>query len=81
MGMGDGHGVLKSKGNQQGDGGWAVAGIIGSVTVAPVAVFYGGLYAYANYVYNNGQCLKFKIVGIIYYPGSYGGSSGDGYCR
>ncbi len=51
------------------------------------AVPAGGLTAYANYVYNEGHCIKMKLVPapvpglFLYYPGEYWGSDGDGYCR
>jgi hypothetical protein len=45
----------------------------------------GGMAAYATYVYNEGHCIKIKLVPIgayfLYYPGEYWGSDGDGYCR
>ncbi len=56
-------------------GPWYISGIFGSIT------------AWANYVYNEGRCVKVKIIPVSskglanWELGDYGGSHADGYCR
>jgi hypothetical protein len=52
-----------------------------------ISVPFGTITAYANYVYNEGRCIKAKIIPVSskglanWQLGSYGGSHADGYCR
>jgi len=52
-----------------------------------ISVPFGTITAYANYVYNEGRCIKVKIIPVSsnglanWELGSYGGNHAGGYCR
>ncbi len=52
-----------------------------------IAVPFGTITGYANYVYNEGRCIKVKIIPVStkgfanWELGSYGGDHAGGYCR